>query len=165
MKRKALETIIGAFVLLGAIAFVFHAFSESTFDATDGYELQAEFNRVDGILPGTEVRMSGIKIGSVLDSRLDPQTYLAIVRLSIRESIQIPEDSSIRVLADGLLGDSYLSIEPGGSDEMLAAGGTIARTQDPINIVDLLGRFAFGSAEETPDTGGGLGSSLDDGLE
>ena len=89
MRRKALETIIGAFVLLAAIAFVVYAFSESTVGKVTGYELRAEFGRVDGVLAGTEVRMSGIKIGSVLDSHLDPQTYLAVVRFNVTQSVQI----------------------------------------------------------------------------
>jgi len=155
MRRKALETIIGAFVLLAAVAFVAYAFSESTVGAVEGYELQAEFGRIDGVLAGSEVRMSGIKIGSVLDSRLDPETYLAVVRFNISQSVRIPSDSSVRVLADGLLGDAYLSIEPGSSDTMLDPGAAITRTQDSINIVDLLGRFAFSGAEDG-GTGGGL---------
>ena len=155
MRRKALETIIGAFVLLAAIVFVVYAFNESTVGAVEGYELQAEFGRIDGVLSGSEVRMSGIKIGSVLDSRLDPTTYLAVVRFNISQSIQIPKDSSVRVLSDGLLGDAYLSIEPGSSDTMLEPGAAITRTQDSINIVDLLGRFAFSGAEDS-GTGGGL---------
>ncbi len=159
MRRKALETIIGAFVLLAAIAFVAYAFNESTIGAVEGYELQAEFGRADGVMAGSEVRMSGIKIGSVLESRLDSTTYMAVVRFNVRQSIQIPADSSVRVLADGLLGDAYLSIEPGGGDTMLTPGDTITRTQDSINIVDLLGRFAFSGGE---DSGGGTG---DGGLE
>lgn len=149
MRRKALETIIGAFVLLSAIAFVVYAFNQSYVETVDGYELQAQFNRVDGLLPGSDVRMSGIKIGSVLDNRLDPQTYLAVVRINIRETIRIPTDSSARILADGLLGDSYLSIEPGAEDAMLEPGQTIVRTQDPVNLADLLGRFAFGGPDES----------------
>jgi phospholipid/cholesterol/gamma-HCH transport system substrate-binding protein len=103
--------------------------------------------------------MSGIKIGSVLESQLDPTTYMAIVRFNVRQSIQIPSDTSVRVLADGLLGDSYLSIEPGGADGMLAPGDTITRTQDSINIVDLLGRFAFSSGEGSGDGGDDAGAS------
>jgi phospholipid/cholesterol/gamma-HCH transport system substrate-binding protein len=151
MRRKALETIIGAFVLLAAIGFVVYAFNQSYVETVDGYELEAHFNRVDGLQPGSDVRMSGIKIGSVLDNRLDPQTYLAVVRINIRETIQIPADSSARILADGLLGDSYLSIEPGAEEAMLEPGQTILRTQDPVNLADLIGRFAFGSPDESGD--------------
>lgn len=158
MRRKALETIIGAFVLLAAIAFVVYAFSASTVGKVQGYELQAEFGRVDGVQAGSEVRMSGIKIGSVLDSKLDPQTYLAIVRFNISQSVQIPTDSSVRILSDGLLGDAYLSIEPGGSDTMFAPGDVVTRTQDSINILDALVRLVGGGGVDS-GTGedGGLG--------
>ena len=159
MRRKALETIIGGFVLLAAIAFVVYAFNASTVGKVEGYVLQAEFGRVDGVLAGSEVRMSGIKIGSVLDSKLDPQTYLAVVRFNISQSVMIPSDSSVRVLADGLLGDAYLSIEPGASDTMLEPGSAITRTQDSVNLIDLLGRFAFSGAES------GGGATSDGGLE
>ena len=163
MRRKALETIIGAFVLLAAIGFVVYAFTASTVGKVDGYELQAVFGRADGVAPGTEVRLSGIKIGSVLDIQLDPETYEAIMRFNIRQSVQSPEGSSVKVLADGLLGDSYLSIEPGGGVEMLQPGTTIYNTQDPVNIVDLLARFAFGGVEDGGSTGGG--GLSDGGLE
>jgi len=163
MRRKALETIIGAFVLLAAIGFVFYAFTASTVGKVDGYELTAVFGRADGVTSGTEVRLNGIKVGSVIDIQLDPETYEAIMRFSIRQNVKIPEGSSVKVLADGLLGDNYLSIEPGGGDEMLQPGGTISRTQDPVNIIDILTRFAFGSVEDTgPTSGGGLS---DGGLE
>lgn len=163
MRRKALETIIGAFVLLAAIGFVVYAFTASTVGKVDGYELTAVFGRADGVSPGTEVRLSGIKVGSVLDIQLDPDTYEAIMRFNIRQSVKIPEGSSVKVLADGLLGDSYLSIEPGYGETMLEPGASILNTQDPVNIVDLLARFAFGSVEDAGTTsGGGLG---DGGLE
>lgn len=158
MRRKALETIIGGFVLLAAIAFVVYAFSASTVGKVQGYELQAEFGRVDGVQPGSEVRMSGIKIGSVLDSKLDPLTYLAIVRFNIAQSVQIPTDSSVRILSDGLLGDAYLSIEPGGSDTMFAPGDMVTRTQDSINILDALVRLVGGGGVDSgAGEGGGLG--------
>jgi phospholipid/cholesterol/gamma-HCH transport system substrate-binding protein len=147
MRRKALETIIGGLVLLSAIFFVIYAFNASYVGSVEGYEIDARFNRVDGLLPGSDVRMSGIKIGTVLDYRLDPDTYLAIVRINIRESVLIPVDSSARIQADGLLGDNYLSIEPGAEDEMLQAGDEIVRTQDPINLADLIGRFVFSEPE------------------
>jgi phospholipid/cholesterol/gamma-HCH transport system substrate-binding protein len=147
MRGKVLETIIGAIVLLSAFGFVTYAFNASSVSSVEGYELRAEFNRIDGLLPGSDVRMSGIKIGTILSSRLDPDTYLAVIRISIRESVLIPADSSARIQADGLLGDSYLNIEPGAADEMLEPGSRIVRTQDPINLADLIGRFVFSEPE------------------
>ena len=155
MGRNLIETLMGAVVIAVAVFFFVFAYNTANIKTVKGYEVTARFDRIDGIRQGSDVRMSGIKIGSVLDSRLDPTTYLAVVRFNISQSIQIPKDSSVRVLSDGLLGDAYLSIEPGSSDTMLEPGAAITRTQDSINIVDLLGRFAFSGAEDS-GTGGGL---------
>ncbi|MEX0808727.1 MAG: outer membrane lipid asymmetry maintenance protein MlaD [Dongiaceae bacterium] len=150
MRGKLLETIIGGIVLLSALGFVLYAFNESSVTPVEGYELRAEFNRVDGLVPGSDVRMSGIKIGTILHTKLDSDTYLAVVRINIRESVHVPADSSARIQADGLLGDSYLSIEPGGSDKMLEPGARITRTQDPLNLADLIGRFVFSEPQDEP---------------
>jgi phospholipid/cholesterol/gamma-HCH transport system substrate-binding protein len=155
MRGKVLETIIGAIVLLAALGFVTYAFNESYVSPVEGYELRAEFNRVDGLVPGSDVRMSGIKIGTILSSKLDTETYLAVVRINIRESVRIPTDSSARIQADGLLGDFYLSIEPGANDEMLEPGARITRTQDPLNLADLIGRFVFSEPDSAPQEEGG----------
>jgi phospholipid/cholesterol/gamma-HCH transport system substrate-binding protein len=147
MSRNVIETVMGAVVLLVAAVFLVFVYSTSNLRASSGYELIAHFNRVDGVGPGTDVRMSGIKIGTVADVSLDPKTYLAVMRLSIRDDVQLPTDSTAKVQSDGLLGGSYVAIEPGGADEMLAAGGEIRLTQDPNNIADLIGRFIVRAAE------------------
>jgi phospholipid/cholesterol/gamma-HCH transport system substrate-binding protein len=145
MKRNAIETMMGAVVLLVAATFLAFAYSSSNVSRVEGYELLAHFNRVDGIAPGTEVRMSGIKIGSVLSTHLDPKTYLAEVRMSILNDVKLPTDSSARILSDGLLGNPYMALEPGANDETIPPGGEIHKTQDPLNLVDLIGRFIFSS--------------------
>jgi phospholipid/cholesterol/gamma-HCH transport system substrate-binding protein len=153
MKRNAIETMMGAVVLLVAATFLAFAYSSSNVAQVEGYELLARFNRVDGVTPGTEVRLSGIKVGSVLSTHLDPKTYLAEVRMSILNDVKLPTDSSARILSDGLLGNPYLALEPGANDEVIPPGGEILKTQDPLNLVDLIGRFIFSS------TGAGGSSS------
>ena len=143
MRRSVIETIMGAVVLVVAGLFLFFAYSSSNVSATGGYELVARFNRVDGLANGSDVRMSGIKIGSVVGQSLDPTSYRAIVRLSVDSSIQLPSDTTARIQSDGLLGNAYMVLEPGGAEEMLAQGGEIEFTQDAVNLVDLLGRFIF----------------------
>ncbi|HEX6103086.1 MAG TPA: outer membrane lipid asymmetry maintenance protein MlaD [Alphaproteobacteria bacterium] len=155
MRRSVIETIMGAVVLVVAGLFLFFAYSSSNVSATGGYELVARFNRVDGLANGSDVRMSGIKIGSVTSQRLDPETYRAIVRLAIDSSIKLPEDTTARIQSDGLLGNTYMVLEPGGAEEMIPPGGTIAYTQDAVNLVDLLGRFIF----STPGTTGPGGAA------
>ena len=156
MRRSVIETIMGAVVLLVAGLFLFFAYTSSNVRATDGYELVARFNRVDGLANGSDVRMSGIKIGSVVGQSLDPKTYRAVVRLSVDSAIKLPADTTARIQSDGLLGNTYMVLEPGGDEEMLPPGGEIEYTQDAINLVDLLGRFIFsppGSGSTTPQQG------------
>jgi phospholipid/cholesterol/gamma-HCH transport system substrate-binding protein len=148
MKRNVIETMMGAVVLLVAAAFLGFAVSSSDVRTVQGYELTARFNRIDGITTGSEVRMSGIKVGTVLSERLDPQTYLAEIKISVIDSVRLPVDSTAKVLSDGLLGDAYLSLEPGAEDAMIEPGGQIQKTQDPLNLVDLIGRFMFNAKEE-----------------
>jgi phospholipid/cholesterol/gamma-HCH transport system substrate-binding protein len=155
MNRNIIETIMGGVVLLVAVLFLAFAYSSSSTGAVDGYEVTAKFGRIDGLVSGSDVRLSGIKIGSIVDQRLDPQTFQAVVRLSIRDDIKLPSDTAARILSDGLLGGNYLSLEPGGADDVIEAGGEITVTQDPVNIADLLGRFVFGSASEKNEQGGG----------
>jgi phospholipid/cholesterol/gamma-HCH transport system substrate-binding protein len=103
-------------------------------------------------VPGTDVRLHGIKIGAVSAVDLDPKNYLAIVRMNIRGNIPVPDDSSIKVTSSGLLGNPYLSIQPGGSVKNLQAGGVIANTQGSVDIMGLIGRAIYGN---TSSAGGG----------
>ena len=149
MRRNMIETIMGAVVLLVAVSFVVLVFqSTGTVGPAQGYTVSAEFDDVSGVGAGTEVRMAGVKVGSVLNQSLDPETYFATLNLQIQDGIQLPADSSIRIIPDGLLGGNFLAIEPGGDEEMIEPGGSIAHTQGVINVVDLLGRFIFSAAEQ-----------------
>lgn len=143
--NNAVETLIGAIVVAVAAGFLYFAYASTTSAGLTGYELEAKFQRVDGLNVGTDVRLSGIKIGSVLALTLDPRTYQATVHLDIRKDIQLPEDSSIMVTSTGLLGNSYLSISPGGSDKMIPPGGRIVNTQGSVDLMSLIGRFATGA--------------------
>ena len=143
MRRNLIETVMGAVVLVVAALFIVFAYSKAEVGTVDGYAIQAKFDRVDGIRPGTDVRMSGIKVGTVTSSELDPRTYLAVVRMSIRTDVKIPEDTSIAVSADGLLGDKFLALSPGGAEEMLPDGGEITTTQGSIDLMSIIGQLIF----------------------
>ncbi len=147
MNRNAIETIMGGVVLLVAAGFVFLAFQSGTVDRDSGYQLSAEFDNASGLAPGADVRMSGVKIGLVTAQTLDPSTFFAVVTMKIDDTVQLPRDTSARILADGLLGATFVSLEPGGDIETLKAGEQITFTQGSINVVDLLGRFIFSAAE------------------
>ena len=146
MGNNLLETLLGAVVVVVAAAFLVFVFSVSDTGAVRGYELTARFDRVDGLNVGSDVRVGGIKVGSVLSQELDPQTYLAVVRVGIASDVRIPVDSSGQVVSESLLGGRYLAIIPGAEDAMLAPGDEIRYTQSAVNLEDLLGRFAIGGA-------------------
>ncbi len=147
MQRNVIETVMGGVVLIVAAMFVAIAFRSGTATAPSGYQVTAEFDDASGMGPGSEVRMSGVKIGTVHSQELDPETYFAVVTLNISESIKLPRDTSARIIADGLLGANFIALEPGGDEEMIPPGGEITFTQGSINVVDLLGRFIFSAAE------------------
>ena len=147
MQRNVIETVMGGVVLIVAAMFVAIAFRSGTATAPSGYQVIAEFDDASGMGPGSEVRMSGVKIGTVHSQELDPETYFAVVTLNISESVKLPLDTSARIIADGLLGSNFIALEPGGDEEMIPPGGEITFTQGSINVVDLLGRFIFSAAE------------------
>ncbi|MBT5859828.1 MAG: outer membrane lipid asymmetry maintenance protein MlaD [Alphaproteobacteria bacterium] len=147
MGGTLLETLLGAGVVIVAAAFLVFAFGVSDVGAVKGYELIAKFDRVDGLAVGSDVKVGGIKVGTVMTQELDPATYLAVVYMSIDDGIPVPVDSSAEIVSEGLLGGRYMAIVPGPSDEMLKAGGLIRFTQSSISIEQLLGQFAFGGGD------------------
>ncbi|MBT5455807.1 MAG: outer membrane lipid asymmetry maintenance protein MlaD, partial [Rhodospirillaceae bacterium] len=125
MGKNLVETLIGAVVLGVAVIFFVFAYSKGGLKTVEGYTLIGKFDRVDGLVEGSDVRLSGIKIGTITQQALDPETYLAVLTMSIKPDIKLPRDSSAQVASDGLLGDKYLSLQAGGDDEMLKEGGEI----------------------------------------
>jgi len=155
MKRNIIETVLGGIVLIVAVGFIVFAFkSAGLTSGAGGYEITAEFDDASGLTPGTDVRMAGVKIGTVVSQRLNPETFFADVVLSIDDSIELPSDTSARIVPEGLLGGNFVELEPGGDIESIAPGGAVEFTQGAINVVDLLGRFVFGAADSagTPGT-------------
>jgi phospholipid/cholesterol/gamma-HCH transport system substrate-binding protein len=148
MQNNLVETLIGAVVVAVAAAFLFFAYTTTGAGRVTGYDVVAKFSSADGITPGTDVHLHGIKVGTVASMSLDPKTYLAVVKLSIRDDVKIPDDSSIKITSSGILGASYLSIQPGGSDTMIKPGGVITNTQGSIDLMSLIGRFIYGSTEK-----------------
>jgi phospholipid/cholesterol/gamma-HCH transport system substrate-binding protein len=144
MGGNLVETLIGAVVLVVAGLFLVFAYSTAGVrSGVGGYELIARFDRVDGLAVGNDVRISGIKVGTVTRQDLDPQTYAAVVRMTIDNGVKVPADSSAKIATEGLLGGSHLAIQPGGSDEVLKSGGEITLTQGAVNLLDLVGQAVF----------------------
>ena len=147
MGRTIFETVMGAVVLLVAAGFIFIAYKSGTVKATtNGYDLVAKFDRADGLVLGTDVRVSGIKVGTVAKQIIDPETYMAVITMTVDGSIKIPNDSSAEIVGDGLLGSKYIAIVPGGAKETLSPGGEIKFTQSSVSLEQLIGKFVFGSA-------------------
>ena len=149
--RNMIETVMGAVVLAVAAIFLAFAYNHSSLRTVSGYEVSARFDRVDGVTAGTDVRISGIKIGTVIDQRLDTDRYLAIVRMSIDPRVKLPTDTVAEVASEGLLGGRYLALIPGGETDMIKPGGEIKFTQSPVDLVQMLGKFMFSGPDQSKD--------------
>ena len=141
MNRSLVETLIGAVVIIVAVGFVALAFSRSDIRPVNGYEIIAKFDRIDGLRKGSDVTMSGIKIGTITDQQLDPTSFRAVVRMSIAGNVKLPKDTAARIVGESLLGGQILSLEPGGDDAVLPPGGEITKTQGSVNFIDLIARL------------------------
>jgi phospholipid/cholesterol/gamma-HCH transport system substrate-binding protein len=138
------EIMIGAIVVAVVVILLAFGYTHRGAATASGYELDARMPKVDGLGEGTDVRLAGIKIGTVSGLTLDPKTYLVTVHMSIKNDIQIPVDSSLLVTSSGILGSSYLSITPGGDDKMMAPGSYFENVQGAIDLMNLVGRIAGG---------------------
>lgn len=143
MSRNVIETILGAVVIIVAALFLAFALTVSDLQPVEGYTVSAKFSSIGGITTGTDVKISGVKIGSVVDVAIDPVTYLAKVSMTIRPNVELPTDTSAAILSSGLLGDQYVSLSPGAESQMIKSGGQIQFTQSAQNIEQLLGKFIF----------------------
>lgn len=165
--------IVGALVVLVGASILVLSYRSGQPGAVnaDGYRLTARFQEIDGVVPGTDVVLTGIPVGRVEKQYLDTETNRAVVILRIREGIEVPVDSSVQILSDGLAGGKYLKISPGGDIEMLAPGEEIAYTQGSIRFEALLQKVILAAesrqrAKEGADGGGEAanGESEDGGL-
>jgi len=147
MQSNIVETLVGAVVIAIAAGFLVYGFSLTDVRGGNGYHVSAAFDRVDGLSTGSDVRMSGIKVGTVTSQRLDPETYQAVVTLSLRPEIKLPTDSNAKITTEGLLGGNYVSITPGGSQDMLAEGDEIMFTQGSVDLIGLVGQAIFSAQE------------------
>ncbi len=156
MSRNLIETVMGAVVLLVAGLFLFIAYSTTSVGSVDGYTLTARFDRIGSLKVGSDVRLSGVKVGTVVDSTLDQDTYLAVVSFSVQNGLKLPEDTSAEIVSEGLLGGQFLALVPGGAPDMLGPGDEVQFTQSAVSLEQLLGKFIFNATES--NDGGQSGS-------
>ena len=144
MQTNAMETLIGAIVLLITFAFVFYAYQlAGPQNVGGGYSVVAEFDRADGLAVGADVRVSGIKVGTVTAMRLNDETFGAYVTMTLDSSVSLPEDTSARIASNGLLGQQYVSLEPGGEEATLQETGEISITSGSVDLMRLISQFIF----------------------
>ena len=143
MNKKPVETIMGIVVIFVAAFFLYFAYQVSDLQVVKGYDVNARFLKVGGLNVGSDVRINGIKVGTVIAQNLDPEDYVADVKLSISSNIQLPKDSVVSVVSDGLVGNKFIKIEPGKSKEFLQNGDTVANTKDFKTLEDMVGEIIF----------------------
>lgn len=146
MERNTLETVLGAVVLLVAAGFLYLIYSETEIGASaSGYPLELRFDSGGSTIVGTDVRIAGVKVGSVIDQHLDAAAYQAVVTIEVDNDVQLPKDTSAVVTSDGLLGDNYILLNIGGDTEMLKPNERIRKVQGAINLADLINKFVVGT--------------------
>lgn len=158
MLRKTLELWVGLFVAVGILALAMLAFKVgnlTTADVMNGYQVRASFDNIGGLKVKSAVTMAGVRVGRVSDITFDNENYRAVVTMDVDGRYdRIPSDSSAAILTSGLLGEQYIGLEPGGSDEYLKAGDRLMTTQSAVVLEKLIGQFLFSKAAETPAAAG-----------
>jgi phospholipid/cholesterol/gamma-HCH transport system substrate-binding protein len=154
MSENKTEVLVGAAVLAVAIGFVVYAAQGEAMSAGAGsYELRASFRSVEGVRVGTDVRLAGVKVGTVTELTLNPETFFADATISVQKDVQLPDDSTILISSEGLLGGSFVELSPGGSLDVIPAGGEILDTQGSVSLINLLMKFVGGSGDDEKDAG------------
>lgn len=179
MARHGLaETLTGALVLVVAVGFLAYAVAHSGRTVGSGYPLLASFDHIDGLNVGGDVRLAGVKVGTVTNERLDPKTFNAIVTMTVSDDLQLPKDTAASITSESLLGGKYISLSPGGDSTNLKPGQSITITQSSVSLEELLGKFIFsvtslnnskdgksgGTQSPGASTGSGNAGSGSDGL-
>lgn len=150
MKKYRIETIVGIFVFLGllCIGYMTLKLGKVSFFGDDSYPLTAKFTSVTGLRNGNPVDIMGIEVGRVEKITMDQENQKAVVEMKIHKGIKIYDDAIASIKTEGLMGDQYVSIDPGGSGTLLGAKGTIIETQAPVDIIGLIGKYAFGDVKK-----------------
>jgi phospholipid/cholesterol/gamma-HCH transport system substrate-binding protein len=142
MANAAAETLIGAVVLAAAGGFFAYAAQRSDLGSGGGaYELVARFRKAEGINVGSDVRVAGVKVGTVTALTLDRETWEAVAKVSVAGDLRVPEDSDAKIASEGLLGGAFVAITPGASEFMLKPGDQIELTQGSVSLIDLFIKF------------------------
>lgn len=148
---KTQETLVGLFVACGIAALFFMALqisNLSTYNNSDFYTIRAKFENSGGLKAKSPVSLAGVRIGRVKAIYIDPKTYQSVVEMSIETPYQLPSDTTASIFTAGLLGEQYVSLEPGGADDFLTDQGQIYITQSALVLEEIIGQFLFKDAAE-----------------
>lgn len=152
MTHSVAEVAVGGAVLAAALVFGAYTVQSTGFSiGSAGYELSASFRSVEGISVGTDVRLAGVKVGTVSGIDLNAETYRADTRVVLNDGVLVPDDSVIAIASEGLLGGNYVEISPGGSLFYYDAGEEILDTQGSVSLLTLLLRYVGGGSEDTAE--------------
>ena len=151
MSRKLIDLWVGFFVLIGFAAVLFLALrvgNVSSANFAETYQLTAKFDNIGGLKVRGPVKSAGVVVGRVAEIGFDPQTYEAVVTVTIDSRYRFPKDTFASILTAGLLGEQYIGIEAGADEKNLAAGDTIMSTQSAVVLENLIGQFLYSKAED-----------------
>jgi phospholipid/cholesterol/gamma-HCH transport system substrate-binding protein len=148
MRDNMIEAIMGTLVLIIASFFLVFAYTSSKGGVYTGYPLMANFDRIDGLTVGNDVRISGVKVGSIMSIGIDSKTFLAKVTLSVRNGLALPIDTAAEITSESLMGGKYMALVPGGDTQTLKPGEDITYTQSAVSLESLLGKYLFSGKDE-----------------
>ena len=148
-EKQHTEMLVGIFLLIGIIAITFLALRIGDFQLLNNqqYIIKAEFTSASGLKKGAHVEIAGVSVGKVTNIIFNPETYLAEVHIAIENSIQIPDDSIASIRTSGIIGDKFLKISPGGSDNIIEPNMIISETEPSINLEELISKYIFESGK------------------
>lgn len=150
MSHNVTEVFAGGVVLAAALGFAVYAGQVAGLSSvSSGYELTASFRSLEGVSVGTDVRLAGVKIGTVTGVDLNAETFRADTQFSVLEGILIPDDSSVVISSEGLLGGNFVEVMPGGSPFNLEPGDEVLDTQGAVSLISLLVKFVSGGGGES----------------
>ena len=145
MQKSALELTVGAFMIIGLVCFSYLAIVVGGVDwfSDESYRLKARFISISGLKQGADVEIAGVKVGKVEKIDLDNGEYEAVVELSLNNGVKLQEDSIASIRTAGIIGDRFVNIKPGGSDELIEPGGLIIETESAISLEELISKYIF----------------------
>jgi phospholipid/cholesterol/gamma-HCH transport system substrate-binding protein len=150
MKKYSIETIVGIFVVIGlvCVAYMTIKLGKVSLLGDNYYSLYANFSSVSGLRVGNPIEIDGIEVGRVENLIFDQEKQTAVAVLKIRKDIKVYDDAGASIKTAGLIGDKFINIEPGGGGQILKPGGRISETNAPIDIEELISKYAFGDIKK-----------------